>query len=42
MRSRNTASRKALAVAWAEQDKGMEVVAMSKELSTYHILLHDV
>ena len=39
MRSRNTASRKALAAVVAEQDKGMEVVAMSRELSTYEALV---
>ena len=38
MRSRNTASRKALAAVVAEQDKGMEVVAMSRELSTYEAM----
>ena len=27
-----------MAAAWAEQDKGMEVVAMSKELSTYEAM----
>lgn len=38
MRSRSTASRRALAAAWAEQDKGMEVVAMSRELSIYETM----
>lgn len=38
MRSRSTASRKALAVAWAEQDKGMEAVVMSRKLSTYEAM----
>lgn len=32
------ASRRALAAAWAEQDKGMEVVAMSREISTYEAM----
>ena len=38
MRSRNTASRKALAAVVAEQDNGREVVAMSRELSTYEAM----
>lgn len=38
MRSRNTANRKALAAVVTEQDKGMEVVAMSRELSTYEAM----
>ncbi len=38
MRSGSIVSRKALAAAWAEQDKGMEVVAMSRELSTYEAM----
>ena len=38
MRSRSTASRRALVAAWAEQDKGMEVVAMSREISTYEAM----
>lgn len=38
MRSGNTASRKALAAVVAEQDKGMEVVAMSRELSIYEAM----
>ena len=38
MGSRSTASRRALAAAWAEQDKGMEVVAMSRELSIYETM----
>jgi hypothetical protein len=38
MRSRSTASRRALVAAWAEQDKGMEIVAMSREISTYEAM----
>lgn len=38
MRSRSTASRKASAAAGAEQDKGLEVVVMSRELSTYEAM----
>ena len=38
MRSRSTANRKVLEAAWAEQDKGMEVVAMSRELSIYEAM----
>ena len=42
MRSRNTASRKALAAVVAEQDKGMEVVAMSRELSTINEQIQNI
>ncbi len=38
MRSGSIVSRKALAAAWAGQDKGMEVVAMSRQLSTYEAM----
>ena len=38
MRSRSTVSRKASAAAGAEQDKGLEVVVMSRELSTYEAM----
>ena len=38
MRSRNTASRKALGAVVAEQDNGGTGVAMSRELSTYEAM----
>ena len=38
MRRRSTARRKASAEAGAEQDKGLEVVVMSRELSTYEAM----
>ena len=38
MRSRNTVRRKVLVAVVAEQDNGMEVVAMSRELSTYEAM----
>ena len=38
MRSRSTVSRRALAVVGVEQDRGMEGVAMSRELSIYETM----
>ena len=38
MRSRNTINVKASAATGAEQDKGVEVVVMSRELSTYEAM----
>lgn len=38
MRSRSTVSRKAWTAVVAEQDKGLEVVVMSRELSTYEAM----